>query len=85
MKRQFLFGKRRVRSAALFNRVRGVYANRGLVTSAGRGAVTVTVHERSRQAASASTGGAMAPVIIATASDMVSFFGSITVRRRPSR
>ena len=36
-------------------------------------------------AASASTGGAMAPVIIATASDIVTAFGSTTVRRRPKR
>ena len=43
------------------------------------------IRERSRQAASASTGGAMAPVIIATASDIVTFFGSTTVKRRPRR
>src|SRR3984957_16815996 len=36
MKRQFLFGKRRIGGAALFKRVRAVYANRGFVTSAAR-------------------------------------------------
>ena len=43
------------------------------------------IRESSRQAASASTGGAMAPVIIATASDIVTDFGSTTVKRRPRR
>jgi hypothetical protein len=35
--------------------------------------------------AAISVGGAIAPVIIATASDIDWFFGSITVSRRPKR
>ena len=48
-------------------------------------ASSFAVRAGSNQAASASTGGAMAPVIIATASDIVTDFGSTTVKRRPRR
>src|SRR5258708_32116267 len=85
MKRQFLFGRRRVGGAALFNRVRRVYANRGFVTGAARGLPRFIARESARQATSASTGVVIAPVIIATASDIVTFFGSTTVRRLPTR
>ena len=67
-----------------FKRLRGGRAIRGFVKNAVERPLNAAKRGSSRQAA-CSTGGAKAPVIIATASDMVIFFGSTTVSRRPRR